>query len=127
VVVVGPQVRALLLGSASTVPATLRWTYNDCDDSRYTLTFPNGSITCLPCPTGGNCAAPAEGVVELAGVVARLGFWASNSSGGGVFHECLIPEACLPGVNGSRSMCAEGYSGVLCAVCADGYFEQFGK
>ena len=29
-----------------------------------------------------------------------------------------------PGGNGSRSLCAVGYSGVLCTVCAPGYFLQ---
>ena len=24
-------------------------------------------------------------------------------------------------------MCAEGYVGIACSVCGDGYFEQFGK
>ena len=30
-------------------------------------------------------------------------------------------------MNGSRARCADGYGGVACSVCADGYFEQFGR
>ena len=30
-------------------------------------------------------------------------------------------------MNGSRSECAPGYTAIACSVCADGYFEQFGK
>jgi hypothetical protein len=44
-----------------------------------------------------------------------------------VFYSCARPIACLPGVNGSRSMCASGYDGVVCSACAKGYFEQFGR
>ena len=43
-----------------------------------------------------------------------------------MFYRCPIPGACRPGVNGSRTLCAAGYTGVLCSVCDIGYFEQFG-
>ena len=31
------------------------------------------------------------------------------------------------GGNGSRAVCAPGYTGIMCSVCADNYFQQFGK
>ena len=30
-------------------------------------------------------------------------------------------------VRGSRSLCATGYVGVLCSVCAPGYFSEYGS
>ena len=47
-------------------------------------------------------------------------------SDGLTFYRCPLAAACLPGVNGSRAMCATGYQGVLCTVCAPGYFTQYG-
>ena len=64
-------------------------------------------------------------VVEQSTMVAQVGYWAPP--GGTVFYSCARPIACLPGVNGSRSMCASGYDGVVCSACAKGYFEQFGR
>lgn len=65
--------------------------------------------------------------MEQSAIIARQGWWASDKSDGTLFYECLQAEACLPGANGSRATCAPGYAGILCAVCADGYFEQFGR
>lgn len=64
-------------------------------------------------------------VVQLSSVVAQRGFWSQPSSDR--FYPCPVADACLPGVNGSRSTCAEGYTGIVCSVCADGFFEQFGR
>ena len=49
------------------------------------------------------------------------------TSDGSTFYKCPIPDACLPGNNGSRSACAEGYTSIACSLCQVGYFEQFGK
>ncbi len=57
--------------------------------------------------------------------MSREGFWAPPGSF--TFYRCDKPEACLPGVNGSRTVCATGYTGVVCDVCADGFFEQFDR
>ncbi len=65
--------------------------------------------------------------MEQSSIIAQRGWWASHTSDGSVFYECLQKDACLPGTNGTRVMCAPGYAGTLCAVCADGYFEQFGR
>jgi hypothetical protein len=58
-------------------------------------------------------------------VISQQGFWAPANSI--TFYECFNPAACLPGGNGSRTTCAAGYDGVVCSVCATGYFEQFGR
>jgi hypothetical protein len=64
-------------------------------------------------------------VVERADIVSERGFWAPP--GATTFYACNNVAACLPGVNGSRSSCAVGYAGVVCSVCAYGFFEQFGR
>ena len=66
-------------------------------------------------------------VVEQAAIVAQRGWWARNSASTTVFYKCMSADACLPGGNGTKSVCRAGYSGTLCAVCSDGYFEQFGR
>ncbi len=165
------QVRSVLL-SVNGTESKMEWDYKRCDDkSFFTVTYPNGSISCNPCPQGGDCTAPSgaqawkhrggkshqsmltpcspcscircsigvclseflflcpavDAVVEQRAIIAKQGWWASGRSDGTLFYECLQPEACLPGKNGSRATCAPGYAGILCAVCADGYFEQFGR
>ncbi len=41
-----------------------------------------------------------------------------------MFYRCFVEEACLPGDNGTASVCKEGYADKKCGVCADGFFEQ---
>ncbi len=67
---------------------------------------------CEACPLGGDCSNPGA----MAGAIIALpGSWASSSA----FYSCpLGDKACLGGGFG----CAKGYTGVVCAVCADGYF-----
>ncbi len=64
-------------------------------------------------------------VVERAGIIAQQGFW--SPPGSSTFYKCANLDACLPGVNGTASTCAVGYAGVVCSVCDDAYFEQFGR
>ncbi len=73
-------------------------------------------------PEGGDCSV-AE-LTTQTDIVARQGYWAAPSSDGTLFYKCPIPEACLPGVNGSRSTCAPGYGSLACSLCVEGYFEQ---
>jgi uncharacterized membrane protein YgcG len=85
-------------------------------------------VTCRPCPVGGNCTAGnGTDVVLQRDIVAQRGFWASADSDGLRFYTCPVPSACLPGINGSRSLCADGYQEVACSTCSVGYFEQFGR
>ena len=41
------------------------------------------------------------------------------------YAKCPFPKACLPGMNGTRSMCASGFQAIACSACAAGYFLQF--
>ena len=94
------------------------------------------TITCEPCPIGGDCSGSQLSASTLRGngygmidvvqeehIVALPQYWASMTSNT-TFYPCPIADACLHGGNTSKSMCAEGYSGLLCATCSDGYFEQ---
>ena len=132
-------------------PLVLQWTHVVCDASHFAVVSGNDTVTCEACPPGGQCALSAalssvsvapssndseqsttrssllSNVVVQQAIVAQPGWWASTSSDGSTFYPCPIPSACLPGGNGSRARCADGYAGVLCGVCADGYIEQFGS
>ena len=135
------QVRTHLYSSTG-VDSTLLWSYHRCATSEYAVFTGLDTVTCMPCPVGGDCTGeqlanstvPLAGVPESdAGVVVREesiaampGFWASPSSDGLQFYACPLAAACLPGVNGTRSLCAQGYGGVLCSVCSPGYFNQYG-
>ena len=85
-------------------------------------------MCCSPCLFGMHPVAPAEvEVVEQANIVALAGYWAPPSNGSTVFYKCMTATACLPGANGTRSVCAAGYDGVVCSSCASKHFEQFGR
>ena len=68
-------------------------------------------------PAGGNCAV--ADLTQQQDIVAQLGYWAPSDSDGSVFYKCPIPQACLPGVNGSRSQCAPGYGSIACRSVHD--------
>ena len=78
--------------------------------------------TCKACPAGGYC--PGGGRVWP-----LPGYWSFDETA--LPQPCALPQAC-PGAlsdpqttaNGQRltSLCAEGYSGVLCTDCTSGYF-----
>ena len=129
------QVRARLFSSTGP-ETTLLWSYDRCSASEFAVFSGVDTVTCEPCPAGGDCSGSAltadptlpssEVVVKQEAVAAQPGFWASNTANDLNFYECPVPSACLPGVNGSRSVCATGYSGVLCTVCSPGYFNQYG-
>ena len=139
------QVHSLLYTSAGT-NLVLLWTYVACSADQYSVLSGNDTVTCVPCPSGGLCkleaAIPAvevlnettprrqsvlDDIVVQGGIIANSGYWASTSSDGLTFYSCPIAEACLPGANGTRVQCRAGYAGVLCSVCDDQYFEQFGQ
>ena len=55
-----------------------------------------------------------------------MGYWRDNPNENS-FSKCLNPNACLtltlenPNPNG---ICEEGYKGILCSQCAEGYGSQ---
>jgi hypothetical protein len=125
------QVRAVLQNTTGDVNV-LSWTYKRCADSEFAVLSGHGArgdaIVCRACPSGGDCTpSSVTDVVTQADIVARVGYWASPSSDGSRFYRCPILGACVGGGNGSRAVCATGYDHVACSLCADGYFEQFGR
>ena len=139
------QAQAVLSGTAG--PAlVLQWSYVRCNSMQYGVISGNDTLVCVACPSGGDCSTTPSSADEQANssttaitagssvaavtqsdIVAQAGWWASDGSSGLVFYKCAIAEACLSGGNGSRARCRAGYVGIACSVCADGYFEQFGK
>jgi hypothetical protein len=122
------QVRASLGGTFGDV-AAYQWQHLLCESNQYSVLL-RDSVTCVACPAGGDCTPrPKEGVsvVTLSDVISRKGYWASQSSDGTSYYQCPLATACLPGANGTRSVCATGYGHVACSVCVDGFFMQFGK
>ncbi len=124
-------VRAAMAGAQGR-PELLAWEYLRCSAAQYAVITGEDSIRCEECPQGGDCSGGAlglapEAVVTQSDIVSRVGWWASGSSSGLRYYECVLREACLPGRNGTRSQCAEGYGGATCSVCSDGFFLQFGR
>ena len=128
------QVRTRLYASAG-AETTLLWSYHRCSLSQYAQLSGYDTVACLPCPAGGDCASGTTSAasdlgvaaVTQASIVAQRGWWAPEDSDGLQFYPCPMIGSCLSGGNGSRAQCATGYSGIACSVCADGYFEQFGR
>jgi hypothetical protein len=121
------QVQAVLGGRAGDI-VSVQWEYRRCRSNQFAVITNSDSIDCKACPSGGDCTPSSlTDVVTQPRIVARVGFWASPSSDGSRFYRCPIQGACVGGGNGSRAVCATGYAHVVCSLCADGYFEQFGR
>jgi hypothetical protein len=109
-----------------------------CTVDEYSVLSGYDTVTCLPCPEGADCTGstlpsvlsalegPSNQVVQQEHLVAREGWWASQTSDRLTYYQCGIPAACLQGVNGSLSTCSEGYGSLLCDVCIKGYYQQYG-
>ena len=135
------QVRTMLFSSPGAT-TTLSWSFVRCAGDQFTVFSGVDTVQCERCPTGGDCSGTtlpsdmltvntSQGAISTQVVVqqhiaAQSGFWASDASDGLTFYKCPLPEACLPGVNGTKAQCATGYAGVLCSVCDIGYFDQYG-
>lgn len=102
---------------------TYVWEYADCEPSQYAIIDPvDSGLDCSDCPPGADCAAS---FVTREQVVATAGYW---SGGDFDFYSCPIEEACVNReVNGTFVACANGYMGLLCDVCDNGFFRQFGR
>ena len=134
------QLRTSLFDSPG-FPTTLLWTYKRCANDEFSVFSGVDTVSCVGCPSGGDCtggtlspslltmntpAGVVTAAVQQSHITSQPGFWASSNSSGTTFYPCPIVSACLPGVNGSRSSCATGYTGVLCSVCDAGYYDQYG-
>lgn len=107
-----------------------------------------GATRCLPCPTGNfsyegssTCSScPAVGAACVQGEIELLdGYWradepGSKITGATLFYLCPTPKTCFPESNLSglvvrgasalrtnQTRCADGHTGPVCAICADGY------
>ncbi len=127
------RARAVLLQAVGADVLTVSWEYRRCSAVEFAVLTVNGSVSCHPCPAGGDCALWADStsdpafVTEERHVVAKRGYWAPPNMARARFYPCPRAEACAGGVNGSRTLCGSGYDGVLCGVCSRGYFEQYGR
>lgn len=132
-------------GHTTAVPATAFFEVVVCDHTTFGVIDPvDGEIVCEACPRGAACA----GNVTIATIGVEPGYWISAESvaAGRIdrFYPCRTPEACrgtvaaATGTNGSTSasairaamgddaLCAVGYRGPVCAVCAAGFQVQAG-
>ena len=76
-----------------------------------------GVETCTSCyQVAGVLECYANQIVTLAG------WWRRYDSNAAVLECPLGPTSCIGGNGSGNALCGLGYSGELCAVCADGYF-----
>jgi hypothetical protein len=71
--------------------------------------------TCTVCDRSMAC----ESMTALDTVELRPGYWRANSKSSAIYP-CPVREACVGG-NSSGYYCREGYTGMLCGVCQQGY------
>mmetsp|Transcript_43921 Transcript_43921/g.101541 ORF Transcript_43921/g.101541 Transcript_43921/m.101541 type:complete len:1304 (-) Transcript_43921:114-4025(-) len=84
-----------------------------CRATFYSPTSRTG-MDCLECPVGANC----EG--GRIGPYSQSGYWQlATKRYQRVYPTCIYQAACLPG-----NTCADGYTGLLCARCAEGYYSR---
>ena len=72
-----------------------------------------GSTACIVCPTGATCD-------DTSSLFVNPGMWKAGTDSLGIYECPFGPHACLGG-NATNENCADGYGGVLCAVCQPGY------
>ena len=74
-----------------------------------------GSTACIVCPTGATCD-------DTSSLFVNPGMWKAGTDSLGIYECPFGPHACL-GANATNENCADGYGGVLCAVCQPGYIQ----
>ncbi|KYQ92080.1 Rho GTPase [Tieghemostelium lacteum] len=70
------------------------------------------SINCQTCPTGANCT---NGLLYL-----LPNYWSPIENYTDIYS-CPMPGACIPGNNSGTVECANGYYGIECAGCINGW------
>lgn len=115
------SIRAVTASSVSDdTPETVFFQYEYCADTQYSaIDAVSGELRCTACVVGAHCALPTT---TFSTMPALPGYW--SVPGSASFYECRLTKACLGGTPGTtvRSACNVGYSGVLCDVCAPGYY-----
>ncbi|CUG31867.1 transmembrane protein, putative [Bodo saltans] len=110
---------SIIVRTTFDVPATMKFSIGN--DIRLTYTIPqelcvagveyavSGSFECAPCPPHGICDGTST-------VQVQPGYWRADRLAL-TFYECSSTDAACPG-GGS---CNEGYEGVRCGACSEGY------
>lgn len=89
------QVRPVLL-SVNGTEVKMEWDYKRCDDkSFFTVAYPNGSISCEPCPLGGDCTSPAGTLYCLPWRLSLCIPWRSPASVASRDHPLPVPVLAL--------------------------------
>ncbi|TNV87343.1 hypothetical protein FGO68_gene12842 [Halteria grandinella] len=89
-----------------------------CQTGTYLLNVPTEPTQCLPCPSNKAYCNKGTQIYPLPG------YWRSSIYSEN-FIECLNPDSCLGGIfpmNNLTGQCSEGYQGIICSSCSDGYF-----
>jgi hypothetical protein len=86
----------------------------ECVEGTFLLEYFPGQAACKKCPTGATTCWGNHIVVEP-------DYWRRYETSS-VLLECPLIGACLGGEVTGEASCAEGFEGVLCAVCSVGYY-----
>ncbi|TNV88077.1 hypothetical protein FGO68_gene10837 [Halteria grandinella] len=92
-----------------------------CQTGTYLLTVPTEPTQCLPCPSDKAYCYKGTQIYPLPG------YWRSSIDSEN-FIKCLNPESCLGGMfplDNLTGHCADGYQGVMCSSCSDGYYANY--
>lgn len=101
-------------GSEDTEGKTAQTSRADCvcKDGMYKAS--QSDTTCVMCPEGFSC-------MQSSGVTVLSGFWVAKSNST-LSTRCLLGSTqCRGGAGSGDALCAKGYTGPMCSVCADGY------
>lgn len=119
------------VGRPDPTPAILVTRYKVCTPAaQYAVIDTNTStIECRECPSGADCSRTN---VQQHALQAQSGFWRPPGASPSKFYQCPRDGACIgerEGPDGTMlpSGCAQGYTGLLCSWCDDGYYDEWGK
>jgi hypothetical protein len=122
------------LGQKDSSPSVWEFEISHCNDAnlvpqQYASIKADGALECIDCPhlLGSNCKTQD---VTWDGVYAEPGWWTAGTKSD-TYYKCPIKSSCLGGrilptrnitLGAVKSECAEGYAGVLCALCDSNYY-----
>jgi hypothetical protein len=87
---------------------------SECVCVNNTMVHPTHGM-CVNCPVGAICSPE-----NVSFPISQSGWWFSRENIT-IFYQCLPASRCLPF---SPDNCTEGYEGLRCGKCADGYFKS---
>jgi len=126
------EAQAVLDDLKDPAPAFFEWEIAHCNsNATYAEINKNtGALKCIDCPhrEGANCLTSD---IEWEGVYANPGWWTAGNRED-TYYKCPLKDTCLGGNISSpqnstaklaiKSICSPGSSGVVCAVCDDGFY-----